>query len=147
MVHGWRSRQGSVDLRARACTWPEYCRDANNRIFLASANHEPGTGNHELFHSHSLRLVLDNKVKRTPRANPSPALMKSKRACGMTIVANNICVTTGSQFWTTMIATNKARIRAAMSLNFCIPKASLREAIARFKKFPGMRFQRISPQV
>src|ERR1700736_5897300 len=62
----------------------------------------------------ALYFVLTDSARRTPRANPVPAVIKSKTACGMTTVAKSKCVATGSRFWTTMITTRIAKIAAVM---------------------------------
>jgi hypothetical protein len=87
-------------------------------VFQETENHEvadqPGARFNE-FHRVSLRFDFSDIVRRTPSANPAAAAMKSKMACGMTTVANRRCVSTGSRFWTTMIATKTAKTEAMMS--------------------------------
>ena len=61
-----------------------------------------------------MRFVFSDNVSRAPSANPAAAVIKSRTAWGITIVAKSKCVATGSRFWTTMIATKMARIEATM---------------------------------
>jgi len=62
-----------------------------------------------------LRFDFSDIVRRTPSANPAAAEMKIKTARGIAMVANNRCVSTGSVFWTTSIATKMAKTDATMS--------------------------------
>jgi hypothetical protein len=66
-------------------------------------------------HRMFLRFDLSDIVRRTPSANPAAAEMKIKTAWGIATVANSRCVSTGSVFWTTRIATKIAKIEAVMS--------------------------------
>jgi hypothetical protein len=66
-------------------------------------------------HGKFLRFDFSDIVRRTPSANPAAAEMKIKTARGMVTVANSRCVSTGSVFWTTRIATKMAKTDATMS--------------------------------
>jgi hypothetical protein len=67
-----------------------------------------------------LRFDFSDIVRRTPSANPAAAEMKIKTAWGIATVANSRCVSTGSVFWTTRIATRMAKTDAAMSFRLRI---------------------------
>ncbi len=66
-------------------------------------------------HRMFLRIDFSDIVRRTPSTNPTAAEMKIKTAWGMATVADSRCVSTGSVFWTTRIATKMAKTDAAIN--------------------------------
>ena len=60
------------------------------------------------------RFDFSDIVRRTPSANPAAAEMKIKTAWGIATVLFSRCVSTGSVFWMTRIATKMAKTDAAM---------------------------------
>ena len=67
-----------------------------------------------------LRFDLRDMGRRTPSTNPAAAEMKIKTAWGIATVADSRCVSTGSVFWTTRIATKMARTDAAINFRLRI---------------------------
>jgi hypothetical protein len=62
-----------------------------------------------------LRFDSRDIVIRIPSANPAATEMKIKTAWGIATVADSRCVSTGSVFWTTRIATKMAKTDVAMN--------------------------------